>query len=72
MALGGQKKRHSDVTQLVSDIGISDSEDEEEEEPGQQDTPGRRRGEISREHSFNSATYNNSDYEDQLETSLQQ
>ena len=71
MALGGQKKRQSDVTQLVSDI-CSDSEDEEEEEPGQQDTPGRRRGEISREHSFNSATYNNSDYEDQLETSLQQ
>jgi hypothetical protein len=70
MALGGRKKCQSDVTQLVSDI--SDSEDEEEE-AGQQDTPGRRRrDEISREHSFNNATYNNSDYEEQLETSVHQ
>ena len=70
MALGGRKKYQSDVTQLVSDI--SDSEDEEEE-AGQQDTPGgRRRDEISREHSFNNATYNNSDYEEQLETSVHQ
>ena len=69
MAICGEKERPNGSTQLDSDMCVSDTEEElEEEEEAGQHTPGRRRrneNESSREHSFNNATY-------ELETSVQQ